>query len=330
MSLNTLVTAIGSLSAHAVVTAVQRLGWTVIGCDIYPREWLAGGEDVRSFYRAPRGNSNAYIEFILDVVQKEKINYLIPLTDVEVDVLSMHRNDLEKAGAVLCLSSAWSVATCRNKFVFQKTLKDHGLKCTIPTYTSKDMEAHAVWRQSSVWVGKPVNGRSSEGLRKIRSREQFLRLLPDIDTSNYIFQPYIWNEDSHVVTVDVIRQAAREAFVAMPRRELLRTNNGAGTTVEIFRSNELVGLCKEIADILDILGCVNFEFIETNGRYYILECNPRFSGGVGFSCLSGYNFVENHLRCFFGKKIDELPENYVQHIMTRRHELIVTKKGEGL
>ncbi|MFQ9705363.1 MAG: ATP-grasp domain-containing protein [Enterocloster clostridioformis] len=53
-------------------------------------------------------------------------------------------------------------------------------------------------------------------------------------------------------------------------------------------------------------GCVNMEFIEDrDGVYHMLECNPRFSGGVEFSCLAGYDCVTNHLRCFEGKEIEQ-------------------------
>ena len=329
MSIKALITAIGSLSSHIVLKTLARMGWAAVGCDIYPQEWLAEGRSVQTFYRAPLGNNAAYMPFLLDIIQQERTKYVLPLTDIEVDVLSGHRADIEKAGAVLCLPSANTVSLCRNKLFFHKKLQELGLRCTIPTYTSKEMEDDSVWRQAETWIGKPVNGRSSEGLRKITSREQFLRILPDIDAGNYIFQPCIGDETSHVVTVDIIRQSEYGLFAAMPRRELLRTINGAGTTVEIFENEKLTVLCKRIADILDIHGCVNFEFIEKGEQYYILECNPRFSGGVEFSCLSGYDFVGNHLRCFFGERIDEFPKDYTQQIMTRRHNIAVTiRKGE--
>ena len=47
-----------------------------------------------------------------------------------------------------------------------------------------------------------------------------------------------------------------------------------------------------IAGLLGVRGCVNMEFIEDrDGVYHMLECNPRFSGGVEFSCLAGYDCV---------------------------------------
>lgn len=46
------------------------------------------------------------------------------------------------------------------------------------------------------------------------------------------------------------------------------------------------------------------EFIVNNGEYYLIDINPRFSAGVGFSKLAGYDFVKNHLLCFMNEDID--------------------------
>ena len=38
----------------------------------------------------------------------------------------------------------------------------------------------------------------------------------------------------------------------------------------------------ELADKLNVLGDVNFEYIlDKNGTYHFVECNPRFSAGCG-------------------------------------------------
>lgn len=83
--------------------------------------------------------------------------------------------------------------------------------------------------------------------------------------------------------------------------------NGAGTSVQVFRDPVLEKICEAIAGALDVKGCVNFEFIEHHTEqgevlWYFLECNPRFAGGVAFSCMAGYDMVKNHLRCFAGEE----------------------------
>ena len=109
---------------------------------------------------------------------------------------------------------------------------------------------------------------------------------------------------------------------------ILRTLNGAGTSVYVYHDEMLEQECREIAKALDICGCVNFEFIDTacgegieaKNRYCFLECNPRFSGGVAFSCMAGYDMIRAHLACFMGKTPEKTVVVENQYIARRYTE----------
>lgn len=53
MKKTVIVTAIGSFSAQNVIAACHKAGMRVVGCDIYPAEWVVNSRDVDVFYRAP-------------------------------------------------------------------------------------------------------------------------------------------------------------------------------------------------------------------------------------------------------------------------------------
>lgn len=171
-------------------------------------------------------------------------------------------------------------------------------------------------------VCKPYNGRSSQGLKMVGSRREMEGFLGETDPADYIVQPMI---KGNVVTVDVVRSPEQGTCAAICRRELLRTPNGAGTSVLVFRNRQLEERCRTIAGLLGIRGCVNMEFIEDrDGVYHMLECNPRFSGGVEFSCLAGYDCVTNHLRCFEGKEIEQ-DGSVTGMYIARKYEEYITK-----
>ena len=99
----------------------------------------------------------------------------------------------------------------------------------------------------------------------------------------------------------------------------------AKKSVQVFRNRQLEERCRAIAGLLGIRGCVNMEFIEDrDGVYHMLECNPRFSGGVEFSCLAGYDCVTNHLRCFEGREI-ERDDRITGMYIARKYEEYITK-----
>jgi len=82
-----LVTAIGSFSADIVIKNLKKGGIRVVGCDIYPGEWIADSGNVASFYQVPLAtDENRYVDSILKVCREEGVEMLIVLTDVEADV----------------------------------------------------------------------------------------------------------------------------------------------------------------------------------------------------------------------------------------------------
>lgn len=306
-----LVTAIGSFSAQTVIDSLHGMGCRVVGCDIYPKEWVANTQLVDVFYQAPLvRDRDQYYEMIRRVVSDEHVDFIFPLTDLEVDALNAVRDSL---GAMLCLSSSETLSICRDKYRTYDFLREVIPDSVIPTERLADCDIHALRYPV---ICKPVDGRSSCGLFKAFCEKELRQQLDHIDAGRYCVQPMI---NGTVVTVDVVRNDATGTTACVPRKELLRTLNGAGTSVYVFRDQELERMAHLIADKLRIHGCVNFEFIQNDdGSFHFLECNPRFSGGLSFTLDSGYDCVVNHLRCFTGQDIDE-PKNIRVGYIARKY-----------
>ena len=116
MSKAILVTAIGSFSAVTVIESLKKEGHRVIGCDIYPAEWVANSQIVDGFYKAPYATDRpAYMGFISEVCKKEDVAYVMPLTDVEIDLFRSWETAAEDTGAVICMSERRMLDICRNK-----------------------------------------------------------------------------------------------------------------------------------------------------------------------------------------------------------------------
>lgn len=306
---NILVTAIGSFSADVVIRSLHEMGHRIIGCDIYEKEWIANSLIADVFYQSPYASEEgAYIHFISSLCEEEKIDYIMPLTDVEVDVFNKNRDVFEDT--IICISKKGTVDICRDKYRLYEYLKNHGTECLIST---RLLDRKAAENMEFPAVIKPRDGRSSQGLNYVKDEKMLAFFMENNSLENYVVQPKI---NGNIVTVDILRNG--DFFMATPRLELLRTLNGAGTSVKVFDSERLRNISQEIAGLLDIKGCVNFEFICTgDDTYQFLECNPRFSGGVAFSCMAGYDYVKNHLRCFAKQPVEDI---------TRIQEMTVARK----
>lgn len=331
-----LVTAIGSFSADAVIRTLHEMGYRVIGSDIYEKAWVATSLDVDAFYQAPyASDEEAYISFIRKICETEGVKRILPLIDVEIDVLNRHREELEEGDVRICMSDKETIEVLRDKYLMTKLVKGvvneledpklKGAVRVIPTKKASDIDFEQV---TYPLVLKPVDGRSSNGLYRVYQEDQlgfaFSNImdptkLNDTSLERYIVQPLI---KGHVVTVDVLRDASGHTK-AVAREELLRTPNGAGLSIRMLEDKALTEVCGRIAERAGILGCVNFEFIrgEGSGLYYFIECNPRFSGGVAFTELSGVPMIRNHIRIFEGMDMEELPEPKYG-FMTRKYQEI--------
>lgn len=316
---NILVTAIGSFSADIVICNLKSQEHRIVGSDINNKEWIANSLCVDQFYQSPlAADKKKYIEFIINVCKIESIDYIIPLTDVEVDVINEFRDLLRKMNVIVCLSDKATIDICRDKYSLYKCLKSQNVDCLIRTeLLSCKLENNIEFPI----VVKPINGRSSQGLMYFDDIEALHFFIENNSIENYIIQPKF---DGSIVTVDVLRNENQNVFIATPRIELLRTLNGAGTSVKIFDDKKLRDISQNIANILGIHGCVNFEYIMVNDDYKFLECNPRFSGGVAFSCMAGYNYVLNHFKCFSQEKVDDI--NNIQEMnIARKYKEYITK-----
>ena len=314
-----LVTAIGSFSADIVIKNLKKLGYTVIGCDIYPREWIADSFQVERFYQAPYAtHPEEYLAFIQKVCRQEQIEKILPLTDVEVDVFNANRQWFSENGVTLCISPRQTVDVCRNKAKLEEFIRQNGsVVKTIPTRRVKELTEPP--KEFPV-VAKPYDGRSSQGLHILHSEDEWVIFEMTQDPEKYIVQPYIPGD---VLTVDVVL-GADGSGAAVARKELLRTLNGAGTSVYVFADRALEDRCLALAKQLGIVGCVNFEFLrDANGNDHFIECNPRFSGGVEFSCIAGYDCVANHIRAFEGKNAEGYRLEHNLYI-ARKYEEYVT------
>jgi len=172
------------------------------------------------------------------------------------------------------------------------------------------------------FIIKPINGRSSEGFKIVNSIDEYMLLKKTLTPDKYILQPFI---EGKTITIDIVRDPKVNITVCVARRELLRTRSGAGTTVEIIENTEIEDLCIKIAEKVDIMGAVNFEFIEIKKeKIFLLEINPRFSAGVEFTCLAGYDVVNNHLNVFLNKEINS-KGSIKKMIIARKYEEYITK-----
>lgn len=308
--MNVLITAIGSMSADAVIGSLRSFADKVVGCDIHPAAWLPSARGVSRFYQVSFATAPDYMKEIESICLKEEITHLVPLTDLEVDVFSPLRSRLKNLGVILCISAADSISKCRDKWLLHKCVKDN-----FPVIPTLKLVEWSQWDNIFPLLAKPCSGRSRVGHFHLKNPCD-ARYLVKAVSQPYIVQPLL---SGSIFTVDVVRNGHSGKSVAVAREELIRTANGAGLTIKIIPEGAVCLMANKICNFLNINGCVNMEFIGTENEFLLMDINPRFSAGVAFSQASGYDMVKNHMRCFSGLEIeDKIPA--VEVIMAKNFQ----------
>ncbi len=297
------------MSAEACLASFNRNNIFPYVCDIYRQDWhiQISEKNTKGFFQVPLATSGAYCDALLQICRKENISHIIPLTDVEIDAIDANRGLFD--GITLCMPTHKVIETVRNKKkVFDKFRDDPHIS-VIPT---------CLWEDRALLHGdiiaKPVCGRSSENQYRLKDAEMLQRLTDDV--SQYILQPFLQGD---VFTVDIVRDSYGNVEFTI-RRELVRTKNGAGVVVEMVEHPVIASAVRYLSHTIDVVGCVNFEFLVSDNIAFLLDINPRFSAGVGFSELAGYDMVQNHVRCFEHEQIKPCTEKTVlPHIYAKRY-----------
>ena len=163
-----LLTAVGSASAGMVIERLHALGLRVVGCDIYPRAWNVASGEVDVFFQAVYAtDADAYVRQMEEAVRREHADFLIPLTDVEVDALCAHKARFSALGCVLCVPDEPCARLCRDKQAMAALLAREGACRVIPTRSPYGWEPEAA---DYPLMLKPLHGRSSQGQVPARRR----------------------------------------------------------------------------------------------------------------------------------------------------------------
>lgn len=307
-----LVTAIGTITATNIVKILRReTDYYIIGADVNAKENIVTSNEVDEFYEFPYAvnNPDYYLKYVLDFCNENRINYYFAVIDKEVVNISKHRDLFDKIGTRLCVPEMDFVEAVHYKDVFSRWISKNIPEIEIKTY---DPDESIDNYEFPVFI-KPIEGVASLGCQKIDSKQELLSVFSKTNRNNYVVQHYM--EGNHF-TVDLVRNRDFDQTIQVQREELLRNANGCGIAVKIVAIPKLHEICDKLMKLLDLNGVANAEFFEIDGDFYIIEINPRFSAGNGYTFYAGIDLVEcaidivKHQKCnchdvFVGKHFAE-------------------------
>lgn len=253
------------------------------------------------FYTVPRITSPDYLDIILDICRKEKIDGVLSLIDPELSLLAENKDKFEAVGTTVIGSSYELCEMSLDKYQMYKWLTDHGYKCA-KSYTDKqkfytDVESGKV--KYPVFV-KPIRGSASIAISKVYDKETVELMFSH--SEELMIQEFL---DGQEIGADVYIDMISGEVVSIFTKKKLLMRAGETDKAVSFKNPNLFELIEKFVLEAGYRGQIDIDIFDVNGEYYISEVNPRFGGGYPHAYESGCDHMKlilNNLNGVANKK----------------------------
>lgn len=238
-----------------------------------------------------------YIEQLVKIVKNNKISLIIPVTNYDLNILSLNLNKFKKMGCHVMISRNDLINKCLDKKKLYELSKKY--KFYSPKIFKNFIEAkHS---KCKLFIKKLRKGYSSIGQKIIRDlkKEDFHK--------KYIIQEFINGDELHL---DILNDHNCN-FISSCLKKKLAMRFGETDIAKVIHNIKIKKLSKKLSKDLKHIGNLDCDIIydKINKIPYIIDINPRFGGGYAFTHLSGYNFLARYISNFMGKKFKDQNKN---------------------
>lgn len=281
--------------------------------------------DADKFYLVPRITEPGYMEHILKICRKEKIDGVFSLIDPELSMLAKEKDRFLEIGTIPIISPYELVETCFDKFRMYQML----LKMKIPTgkcYVEKDVFYKAVENGEITYpvFVKPVKGSASININKVNSREEIELLFSLHD--DLMIQEYMNGQEYGAdVYIDMLSGKCTSIFV----KKKIKMRAGETDKSVSFKDESLLQMIRDFVERCGFRGMIDIDIFDMNGTYCISEVNPRFGGGYPHAYACGVNFPRQVLENLAGKENKAAIGDYLENICMMKYNEIMIKDMNG-
>ena len=285
----------------------------IIGADINEQYLTPSCNYVDIFYKVPYSTSPNYYETILEICKKEKIDYILPIFDLDQKLFYRDNLDLTKLNTISLGINKFTASLYENKKTISETLIKFGFK--VPReFSCKEVD------EKAKYFIKPKDGSGSAGIKV----ETGINIKNFNENHNFLIQE-ICSEPEYTVECFNFNGIIRTIT-----RERIASKSGVCTKTKIFNHIELENITKEFAKKIDCPYCFNLQFMKnSNNEFVITDVNLRLAGGMSLSAAVGWDEISALAKIMLNKSDDEifetLPEKIQPQYVVRAYTDIITK-----
>lgn len=257
-----------------------------------------------------------YRDALKKVILEENIHMIFSLNDLEVGLLAENRATLEQeTGATFYVPPVQTLEVCADKWRTFEFAREIGIAAPETFLTvAGAIESLELGRVHFPLIIKPRWGSASIGLYVVDT-------LDDIETCFEACRKAVATSalsslgaQDTVIIQEVIQgpeygvdllYGKQEDFIGFAAKKKLAMRAGETDKAVTVAPEPFREMVAKIANALPHRGNLDCDFLERDGKFYLLELNPRFGGGYPFTHLAGANHVQMLLDDYQGKALDD-------------------------
>jgi carbamoyl-phosphate synthase large subunit len=263
---------------------------------------------VADFETIPLAADPSFIGAMLEICSRKKINVLLPLVTKELSLLAEHLSHFEKEGVRVLMSPVASLEIANNKSKLYEFLQWRGIPVPafriVGTVEQFKTAVTELGYSSQPVCFKPSVSNGSRGFRIISEQMNELDLLFNHKPASTYIRPedafrilssgkfpellvseYLPGEE---YSVDCLANRG-DAVLIIPRIRR-RIINGISVEGEFVKEENIIRYCSQIIKELHLHGNIGIQVKKAaDGRFLILEINPRVQGATSAALGAGIN-----------------------------------------
>jgi len=298
-----LVTGTSGIIGYGILRSLRKSGLDLrlIGTTIYDDSIAPVFCDI--FERAPSSNDLGYIDWLLRMIRKHKVDLIMPGIEIDIYTWAEHVSELEKSSAKVMLNNPKLISLCRDKWEFYESLWKSAARYAIKTTLENNFPVLA--KQLGLpFLVKPRHGDGSKGIDRIKTAEEFAKYRNDIGPRLMVQQ--IVGDDEEEYTISVFGDGRGGYYAIMSLRRKL-SKAGFTEKAEVAQPEGMAEALNTLCASYQPIGPTNFQFRKHNGVLKLLEINPRVSSATSIRTAFGYNECKMAVEYYLEGKIPSQP-----------------------
>ncbi len=326
-----LVTACGAQFMPGLVNCLKDNGERkirIVGTDMSDDKTIL--QMVDAYYKVPAADDPSYIDMLLDICKKEKVDVLLPFMSAELLPLIDRLRDFESIGTKVSVSDRRSVEITTNKYLFYDFLKSNNLP--VPRFARVVKAEELVgaceacgYPDNAVCV-KATELSGSRGIRIIRPGiSRFDILFNEKPNSFYTTMEDLLatlNEKSEMPemmameylpgmegSVDLIADHGKILYVAY--RESTVNLHSIPQAGELKENKEAYDVAERVIKALNLTGSADLDFKnDKDGHPVLMEINPRIAATMRIFKEGGLNLPYLRIKQLLNEELPKIDVEY--------------------